>query len=171
MRRLVLLAAALAAAGAVAPGARAQCRLCTTPTTAVDTAESAKDVRIDIETSLDFDRVVLSAAGAGAAVLYPDGSRSAHGVVSNIGPRAMVGVAVVHGEPNRLVRVELPKRIELFSLSGGSIAFDEVTTDLPSLPKLDSAGNLSFRFGGRIQILGDADGEYRGDLPITVEYQ
>ena len=34
-----------------------------------------------------------------------------------------------------------------------------------------SAGNLTFRFGGRVQISGDADGDYRGDLPITVEYQ
>ena len=45
------------------------------------------------------------------------------------------------------------------------------SSDLPSLPRLDSAGNLSFRFGGRITISGDADGQYRGDLPITVEYQ
>jgi hypothetical protein len=30
---------------------------------------------------------------------------------------------------------------------------------------------LSFRFGGRVRITGNADGDYRGDLPITVEYQ
>ena len=46
-----------------------------------------------------------------------------------------------------------------------------MVSDLPSLPRLDSAGNLSFRFGGRLRITGDADGQYRGDLPITVEYQ
>jgi hypothetical protein len=38
------------------------------------------------------------------------------------------------------------------------------------MPKLDGAGNLSFRFGGRLRISGDADGGYRGDVPITVEY-
>ena len=48
---------------------------------------------------------------------------------------------------------------------------DEVLSDLPALPRLDAAGNLSFRFGGRARISGDADGDYRGDLPITVEYQ
>jgi hypothetical protein len=38
------------------------------------------------------------------------------------------------------------------------------------LPRLDSAGNLSFRFGGRLLVTGNADGQFRGDLPITVEY-
>jgi hypothetical protein len=111
MCRLVLLAAAVAAAAATAPGARAQCRLCGTPTTAPNSVEQAQDVRIDIETSLDFDRLILSGEGIGAAVLNPDGSRAAQGTVANIGPRAMVGTAVVHGQPNRVVRVEFPKRI------------------------------------------------------------
>jgi len=38
------------------------------------------------------------------------------------------------------------------------------------MPKLDAAGNLTFRFGGRITITGSAEGQFRGDLPITVEY-
>jgi hypothetical protein len=64
----------------------------------------------------------------------------------------------------------MPGRITLYSLSGGRIAIDDVGTDLPSMPKLDAAGNLTFRFGGRLSISGDAEGEYRGDVPITVEY-
>jgi hypothetical protein len=82
----------------------------------------------------------------------------------------MVGSAVVHGQPGRAVRIELPQRILLHSISGGQISFDDVTSDLPSVPRLDSSGTLSFRFGGRLTVSGDADGEYRGDLPITVEY-
>jgi hypothetical protein len=39
------------------------------------------------------------------------------------------------------------------------------------MPRLDSSGTLTFRFGGRIRITGDADGDYRGDLPISAEYQ
>ena len=50
------------------------------------------------------------------------------------------------------------------------MTLDHLETDLPSVPKLDSAGNLSFRFGGRLEIQGDAEGEYRGDVPITVDY-
>jgi len=68
------------------------------------------------------------------------------------------------------LRVELPHRIELYSLSGGRIMLDQVVTDLPAMPRLDSAGNLSFRFGGRLVVTGEADGQFRGDLPITVEY-
>jgi hypothetical protein len=83
----------------------------------------------------------------------------------------MVGTARVRGTPGRTIRVELPRRIDLFSVSGGRISVDEVVSDLPSLPRLDSAGTLTFRFGGRVQISGDSDGDYRGDMPITVEYQ
>jgi hypothetical protein len=83
----------------------------------------------------------------------------------------MVGTAVVHGTPGRAVRVELPRRIDLYSLGGGRIAVDDVVSDLPSLPRLDSAGNLTFSFGGRVTVTGDSEGDYRGDMPITVEYQ
>jgi hypothetical protein len=170
--KLLALVLAASAAAAATPGpAGAQCRLCGKPTTAREEPADDGDVRIEIETSLNFDRLILFGDGQGAAVIRPDGSSSAEGVVSQLSPRAMVGTAVVHGIPGRAVRVELPRRIELYSLSGGKISFDDVTSDLPSLPRLDAAGSLTFRFGGRVQISGDADGEYRGDLPITVEYQ
>ena len=128
-------------------------------------------MQVEVETSLSFDRLIVLGSGEGTAVLRPDGSRSALGSVADIGPRAMVGTAVLHGEPGRFVRVDLPSRIQLFSLAGGAIAFDDVTSDLPSMPRLDSSGTLTFRFGGRIRITGDADGDYRGDLPISAEYQ
>ena len=91
-------------------------------------------------------------------------------MIGIVSPRAMVGTAAVRGEAGRAVRVELPSRIDLYSVNGSRITVDQVTSDLPSLARLDSAGNLSFHFGGRVIISGDADGEYRGDLPITVEY-
>jgi hypothetical protein len=166
----VMLAAAAAAAVTSWP-AGAQCRLCSSPVTSRDDPANQQDVRIEIETNVNFDRLVLLGAGEGAAVIRPDGSHAAQGNVSEAGPRAMVGTARVHGEPGRAVRVELPQRIELYSMGGGRISFDEVTSDLPSLPRLDSAGNLTFRFGGRVRVSGDAGGQYRGDLPITVEYQ
>ena len=150
--------------------AGAQCRLCSTPSIAPDQKMDGKPVELQIESSLRFDRLVLSGAGQGSAVIRPDGSSSAQGAIESMSARAMVGSATVHGEPGRAVRVELPRRITLYSLSGGEIVFDEVASDLPSLPRLDSAGNLSFRFGGRLTVNGDAEGEYRGDLSITVEY-
>jgi uncharacterized protein DUF4402 len=163
----------LAIAAIVAPSwpVSAQCRLCNKPTTTIDEGATGDDVRLEIETSLNFDRLILFGEGDGAAVLRPDGSTAAEGSVTDVSPRAMVGTVVVHGQPGRAVRVELPRRIQLYSLGGGQVTFDELTSDLPSLPRLDSAGDLTFRFGGRLRVTGNAEGDYRGDLPITVEYQ
>ena len=151
--------------------AMAQCRLCDRPTTQRETEGAGKPIELEIETSLNFDRLVLFGAGEGSALITPDGARSSAGSIADIGPRAMVGKAVIHGDPGRALRIDLPSRIELHSLGGGTISFDQVTSDLPAQPRLDSAGRLAFRFGGRIRIRGDAEGDYRGALPITVEYQ
>jgi hypothetical protein len=164
-----LIAAALGLI--TASPAQAQCRLCGTPvTTRADDAADQR-VTVEVETNINFDRLVVLGSNAGDAEIRPDGSRFAEGAVTAVGARAMVGTAILHGEPNRSVRVDLPSRIQLYSLSGGEIAFDQVTSDLPPMPRLDAGGTLSFRFGGRLHVSGDADGDYRGDLPITAEYQ
>jgi hypothetical protein len=168
---LALVLAAGAAAAVTAWPANGQCRLCDKPVTSRDDPAAGSDVTLEIETRMSFGRLVFMGSGQGAAVIRPDGSTSAEGAVADVSPRAMAGTVVVHGEPGRALRVELPHRIELYSASGGRITFDDVVSDLPSTPRLDPGGNLTFRFGGRLQISGDADGEYRGDLPITVEYQ
>ena len=173
MRRKLLLLPVLAfAAGmsALAVPAGAQCRLCDTPTTIRDATADDGPVSLEIETSLDFDRLILLGAGEGTATLLPNGERGVSGMVGDMSGRAMVGSAMVHGEAGRAVRIELPARIELYSLSGGRITIEDIISDLPSGARLDAAGALGFRFGGRLHISGDADGEYRGDVPITVEY-
>jgi len=167
--RKLPIAAALLSLGTVQP-ADAQCRLCDSPTTVREAEGSKGEVQLEVQTSLNFDRLILLGAGEGTAVLRPDGSSSSTGMIADVSPRAMVGTVTVHGEPGRMIRIELPSRIELHSLSGGEVTFDDVASDLPSVPKLDSAGNLTFRFGGRLRIIGDAEGDYRGDLPITAEY-
>jgi hypothetical protein len=165
---LLLIVAVTASVGA--PPALAQCRLCEQPTTALPTDGPDGDVQLQIETKLDFDRLILSGAGAGAATIRPDGTQLAEGGVIDLGPRAMVGTVLVHGEAGRSIRVDLPHRIELYSVGGGRITLDDITSDLPAMPRLDPAGNLTFRFGGRLMVSGDSDGQYRGDLAITVEY-
>jgi hypothetical protein len=166
--RIALLSLSLTAA--VPAPAAAQCRLCDAPTT-IRTEETGKgEVRLEVETSLNFDRLILLGQGEGSAVLRPDGSTSSTGTISEMSPRAMVGTVTVRGEPGRTLRIDLPRRIVLHSLSGGEVTFDDVASDLPSLPRLDAAGNLTFRFGGRLHVSGDAEGDYRGDLPITAEY-
>lgn len=163
-----LAAAATVMAGVPAP-APAQCRLCDTPTTEVmDSDEPA--LAVEVQTTLDFDRLVLLGDGQGAATLLPTGQRSASGAVATVSARAMVGSVSVHGAPGKAVRIDMPRRIELHSSGGGKIAIDMIETDLPGMPRLDASGNLTFRFGGRLDVSGDAEGDYRGDVPITVEY-
>jgi hypothetical protein len=169
MVRIRFLALGFAGIAAASSSASAQCRLCSQPTTQLPTDSADGDVQLQIETSLNFDRLIISGAG-GAVTIRPDGSNGSEGAVSNIGSRAMVGTILVHGAAGRALRVELPHRIELYSVGGGRITLDDVVTDLPGTPHLDSAGNLSFRFGGRLIVSGDADGQYRGDLPVTVDY-
>ena len=168
---LVSLGIAAAAAGLVAPSAGpAQCRLCDSPTTTREAPETNGEVRLEVETSLDFDRLILASDGEGTATLRPDGSQATGGAVADMSPRAVVGTVTLRGEPGRAVRIGLPSRIQLYSLSGATISFDDVTSDLPALPRLDAAGRLTFRFGGRLRVSGDAEGDYRGELPITAEY-
>jgi len=151
--------------------AEAQCRLCDTPVTAAtEQGSDGADVELRVESRLNFDRLILLGSGSGAATIRPDGSNGTEGSVMQLGPRAMVGTVDVHGQANRAVRVELPRRIELYSLTGGRMTLDDVSSDLPPSPHLDAAGNLSFRLGGRLVVAGDTDGSYRGDLQITVEY-
>ncbi len=147
----------------------APCRLCNSAAPAV-AEEPATPVGLDVQTSLDFDRLILAGSGDGSAELGPDGSRMVSGSIAAIGARAMVGEVVIHGEPGRLIRVSLPDRVELFGLSGGTIRLESIRSNLPPAPRLDGNGRLSFRFGGILRVSGDVDGEFRGDVPIDVDY-
>ncbi|WP_344708649.1 DUF4402 domain-containing protein [Sphingomonas humi] len=147
------------------------CRLCSDSGSLTgDTTDKARPMALEVRTSLDFDRVVLTGPAGGKARLQPDGSRQTEGAITSLTGRAMTGEVVIRGEPGRQVRVELPQRIELYGYAGGALAVTHVTSDLPILPRLDSEGLLRIRFGGELFISGDAEGEYRGDVPITVDY-
>jgi hypothetical protein len=170
--RVAFLSFGLIALAAIAasPPARAQCRLCSTPTTSAEPDGAKSSVTLDVQAGLNFDKLIVLGPSGGTAVLRPDGSRQISGSIESISARAMVGEAHVRGEPGRTIRIDLPRRIELYSFSGSQIVIDEIETDLPSLPRLDSAGTLTFRFGGRLKINGEPEGDFRGDLPITAEY-
>lgn len=147
----------------------APCRLCN-PADKPAEEKPAQPVSLAIDAKLDFDRLILAGSGSGSAELGPDGTRNVTGSITALSARAMVGEVTVRGEPGRMVRIELPSNIELFGLSGGSIRLESIRSDLPPAPRLDSSGQLRFRFGGVIHVTGETDGEYRGDVRINVEY-
>lgn len=148
------------------------CRLCggsgDSLTSAINT--DAKPMALEVQTSLDFDRVVLTGPAGGTAKLTPDGGRQTSGSLAAMTGRAMTGEVVIRGEPGRQIRVDLPTRIDLYGFAGGTLAITHIASDLPVLPRLDGEGRLRVRFGGELFVSGDAEGEYRGDVPITVDY-
>lgn len=170
---LHVLVALLGATGLAVPAASeelaAPCQLCAPEPESAEERPAAP-VSLDVQASLDFDRLILSGAGDGSAELAPDGGRIASGSVTAISARAMVGEVVIRGEPGRQVRVDLPRSIELYGLGGGTLSVESIRSDLPSVPRLDSNGRLSFRFGGIVRVTGNADGEFRGDVRLNVEY-
>ena len=167
--RSLLVAMLGLAASALSSPVAAQCRLCTAPTSE-PVADTAAPVALEVEANLDFDRIVLAGVGEGMATLRPDGSRQTSGTIVSIGGRAMVGSIVVRGEAGRAVRVSLPSHIALLGINGSEIGIDQVSSDLPSSPRIASDGTLSFRIGGALHIVGDVDGDYRGDFSVDVDY-
>jgi hypothetical protein len=170
---LLAAVALLGATGPVAPApaqdVAAPCRLCS-PAEGSAGEAPAEPVQLTVEARLDFDQLILAGSGEGSAELLPDGARIARGSVTAISARAMAGEVSIRGEPGRQVRIELPGTIELIGFNGGSIRLESIRSDLPPLPKLDSNGRLSFRFGGIVRVSGDTDGEFRGDVRVNVEY-
>ncbi len=89
----------------------------------------------------------------------------------DLGGMAVQGRGRITGEPGRQVRIDLP----------GSGHHDharwrcrpqlvDFRSDLPDFPRLDGAGTLEFTFGARLEVRGRRGGNYRGRIPITVDY-
>lgn len=170
MGRMFLLLLFAAVAGAASPAA-AQCRLCGEGNGSDEGGDRPRvPVRIEVETSLDFGKVLLTGEEGGVARIAPDGSRATRGAIGAISGRTMIGEVILRGEPNRFVRVSIPRRIDLHGLAGGALSITQIASDLPSLPRLDGSGLLRIRLGGEVLISGEADGDYRGEIPITVDY-
>ena len=104
---LALIGALASSAPASPQVLDAPCRLCSQEDDKVED-KPATPVSLDIETSLDFDRLILASQGIGSAELGPDGARIVSGSVASMGARAVVGEVVIRGEPGRALRILLP---------------------------------------------------------------
>jgi hypothetical protein len=144
--------------------------LCSATTDDPSNARAASPLRLQVESRLDFDKVVFEGTGAASLALSPGGITRLSGAATAAGARAMPGTVLVRGEPGRAVRIDLPPEVRLFGDGSGSIRIDSLVTDLASFPRIGDDGTLSFRFGGDLRLSGDSDGAYRGTIDITVEY-
>lgn len=160
---------------ALLPGATpaaAQCLLCAQEDTAISSARKIETpLRIEIETRLDMGRIAVGAMGGEVEVDPVSGARRLRGDVVDLGGFALSGTVSVRGEPGAEVRVILPASVNLESGRGRTARVTGLVTDLGAAPRLGPDGRLQFRFGGRLQVAALDDGDYRGRIPVTVEYQ
>jgi hypothetical protein len=128
-------------------------------------------VRVTIIANLDFSRLTVRDSGGGLVVDPVTGAVSPRGSAAAIGGMAFSGRALVEGEPNRSVRVQMPEEIILTSSTGGQVRVRRIVTSLSPAPRMGVDGRLEFTFGGELQVEGGASGEFRGRIAITVGYE
>lgn len=158
---------------AAAPAAAAPCQLCAPDISggAASAREAEIPLRIDVETRLDMGRIAVGAMGGEVELDPASGARRLRGDLVDLGGFALSGTVTVRGEPGAEVRVILPASVDLESGHGRTARVTGLVTDLSAAPRLGPDGRLQFRFGGRLQVAALDDGDYRGRIPVTVEYQ
>ena len=163
---LVLMAAAALCSAASSAADEPACELCRGAASG-----EAQPLRIEIESGLQFSRLALRGLGEGDSLIDPvTGDKRVGGNMIDLGGLSFQGRAHLTGEPLRPVRIELPPRVLLRSADGAEAELTDFVTDLPPVAVLDETGTLSFAFGARIATRGARGGQFRGRIPIRVEY-
>ena len=157
----------LALAFAAPAWAQSDCRLCYS-----DAAKPGeRPLALEIFADLNFAKLAMTGREGGSAeVDAASGAKRTGGAVVNLGGMAITGRGRVTGEPLREVRIDLPQRVPMTAPDGGTAELTDFSTDLPSRPTLDANGELSFSFGARLVMRNAGGGNYRGRIPITVDY-
>lgn len=169
----LILCLAVAACGMLADPVRAQCLLCDKSAAVAGPLADPDGVplRIEISAQLDFSRIATGSGGGSVTVDPQSGARRLSGNLRDLGGGGLTGEAIVSGAPGHAVRINLPAEILLDGDGGRSARMIDLATDLGPAPRLGTDGRLRFRFGGRLQLSGDDEGNYRGRIPISVEYE
>ena len=144
------------------------CRLCYSDSS----RPGERPLTLEIFADLNFSKLALAGRDGGSAeVDAATGSKRTGGAVVNLGGMAVTGRGRVTGAPLREVRIDLPQSVPMTAPDGGAAELTGFTTDLPSRPTLDANGELTFSFGARLVLKGGGrGGNYRGRIPITVDY-
>ena len=167
MARILAFGAALLLLNAPA-AAQEGCRLCYGDGSA---AAGERPLTIEIWTDLNFSKLALTGRSGGSAEMSAiDGSKHTTGEVVDLGGIAVTGHGRITGMPLREVRIDLPDTVDMSTPDGGAAKLAQFTTNLPPHPQLDANGELEFSFGARLIINGSRGGNYRGRIPISVDY-
>jgi hypothetical protein len=148
-------------------GAQEACRLCYSS----GGEAGERPLTIEISADLSFSRLALNGSGGGSAEIDPaTGAKRTTGALIDLGGLAVQGRGRITGEPGRAIRVDLPGQVTMSSTDGDNAELVDFRTDLPDFPRLDASGALEFTFGARLEMRGRQGGNYRGRIPITVDY-
>jgi len=164
------LALLVASLGSLSVPAAAQCAMCGITPGESSAGQDAAPLEIELETTLDFDRIIVDGNGGGTVRLMPDGTSDSSGDIESVSGRVRIGRVVIHGQPGRAIHVDFPKSIELTGMKGTVIRVSALITNLPDSPVLDSSGQLAVDFGGELKIDGETDGDFRGNLLVRADY-
>jgi hypothetical protein len=166
---LILIASYLASALVPARLSAEECRLCTSQPSGGEAIE--EPLHVDIISGLTFNRAAHTGNAGGQISVDTNGTSDIRGGLINLGGYAVAGNAVVRGEPGRNIRIDLPSNVQMTSSTGSKIEIVNLHTNLHASPRLDSAGQLRFSFGGELNVAGDLSGSFRGRIPITAQYE
>ena len=167
MVRTLVLGAALLVLGAPAQ-AQESCRLCYGDGSS---APGQRPLTIEIWTDLNFSKLAVTGRSGGTAELAATGGeKRTTGDLVDLGGISVTGHGKITGVPLRAVRIDLPDQVEMTTPDGGRANLAQFTTDLPPHPVLDANGELEFSFGARLILSGGRGGNYRGRIPISVDY-
>lgn len=166
-RTLALTFAALVLTALPANGQEA-CRLCYSEPGA---KPGERPLTIEIWADLSFAKLAMTGrTGGSAEVDAQTGSKSTQGEMISLGGTPVTGHGRITGEPLRRVRIDLPSKVPMSTPDGGNAELTDFTTNLSPNPQLNANGELEFSFGARLVVKGGRGGNYRGRIPISVDY-
>lgn len=159
--------AALLALAAPAAG-QDTCRLCYS---SEPSRPGERPLTLEINADLSIGKLAMAGEGSGSAELDAQtGAKRTSGALIDLGGAAIQGHGRITGEPLRGVRVDLPGRVAMTAPDGSPAELTDFTSSLPANPVLDGNGVLEFTFGARLVVKGRKGGNYRGRIPISVDY-
>ncbi|MFM5923463.1 MAG: DUF4402 domain-containing protein [Novosphingobium sp.] len=167
MKALPALLAAALLLGPFPAAGQDGCRLCYSDPAA---KPGDKPLTLEIWTDLNFAKLALTGRSGGSARVDAGGGKSTQGEVIDLGGTAVTGHGRITGVPGREVRVDLPSRVPMETPDGGGAELTDFTTTLAPHPTLDANGVLEFDFGARLVVHGGRGGNFRGRIPISVDY-
>jgi len=156
------------AGSAAAPGSPNSC--CDDPFVTIG-PNGDRPLSITVESGISVGRLGLKGREDGNAEIDPQtGTKQVGSGMVDLGGLSFQGKATITGHPLRPVRIELPQTVTLYSPTGAEAELSDFRTDLAGVAMLDANGQLQFNFGATITSKNGQGGNFRGRIPIRVEY-